>query len=327
MRADGPRRERFTLTEADAGRRLDQVISARLPDLSRSQVQRLIRAGCVSLSEDKPKPALAVWSGLEVQVDVPEVAAATPAAEELPLTLLYQDKDLAVIQKPAGMVVHPGAGHAGGTLVNALLHHLGDLSGIGGSERPGIVHRLDRDTSGVMVIAKHDQAHRALSRQFQDRHVSKEYLALVWGNAKAGEKLTQPIGRDPRPRQKMSSRAPRARPAVSRVLHVEPLGGVSLARVAIDTGRTHQIRVHLSESGHPVVGDALYGGTRKSVPPRLAALAKLKRPFLHAAKLGFSHPTTGKEIVFEAPLPADLASVLDALRRASGRHAQGTAHE
>jgi 23S rRNA pseudouridine1911/1915/1917 synthase len=322
MCADDPRSARFTTTDADSGKRLDQVIARRLPDLSRSQIQRLIRSGHITLSEGQAKPALAVWSGLDVDVRVPAASPAVPGAEALPLSLLYDDKDIAVVNKPSGMVVHPGAGHATGTLVNALLHHLGDLSGIGGAERPGIVHRLDRDTSGVMVIAKHDRAHRALSRQFQDREVRKEYLALVWGTAKAGDRVARPIGRDPRHRQKMSSRAPRARPAVSRVLEVEPLGGVSLARIAIDTGRTNQIRVHLSETGHPVVGDALYGGARKSVPPRLAALSKLRRPFLHAALLGFSHPTHGGALVFEAPLPADLAGVLEALRRASGRHLQ-----
>jgi len=322
MCADDPRFARFTTTDADEGKRLDQVIAGHVPDLSRSQIQRLIRSGHVTLSEGQAKPALAVWSGLDIDIRVPAAAPATPTAEALPLTLLYEDKDLAVVNKPSGMVVHPGAGHATGTLVNALLHHLGGLSGIGGAERPGIVHRLDRDTSGVMVIAKHDRAHRALSKQFQDREIRKEYLALVWGTPKAGEKMARPIGRDPRHRQKMSSRGPRARAAVSRILEVEPLGGVSLARIAIDTGRTHQIRVHLSETGHPVVGDALYGGARKSVPPRLAALSKLRRPFLHAAMLGFTHPIDGDTLTFEAPLPPDLGVVLDALRRASGRPIQ-----
>ncbi len=306
----------FTVTEADAGIRLDLFITKQLPALSRSQAQRLIHDGHVQLSEDRAKPALAVWPGLEVRGQIPAPAAATPAAESLPLGVLYDDADLAVIDKPAGMVVHPGAGHAGGTLVNALLHHLGGLSGIGGAERPGIVHRLDRGTSGVMVVAKHDRAHRALSGQFQDREVEKEYLALVWGAPGAPQTIASPIARDPRNRRKMSGRAPRARPAITRVLTSEPLGGVSLVRVAIDTGRTHQIRVHLSESGHAVVGDDVYGGTRTSVPPRLAAIARLKRPFLHAARLAFRHPGDGRPLTFEAPLPADLAEVLAALRRA-----------
>ena len=313
---------RLTAAADDEGLRLDRFIVRHVPSLSRSQVQRLIVDGHITLSEGAPKPALAVWAGLVVEVSVPRASSALPAPEALPLSILYEDADLAVIDKPAGLVVHPGAGHATGTLVNALLHHLGGLSGVGGVERPGIVHRLDRGTSGVMVVAKHDAAHRALSQQFQNRQVVKEYLALVWGTVRAGGTLSQPIGRDPRRRQKMSTRARRARPAETRILEVEPLGGVSLVRVAIGTGRTHQIRVHLSEAGHAVVGDALYGGTRKSVPPRLAALAKIDRPFLHAARLAFTHPATGQPVVVEAPLAGDLQVVLDALRRASARPAR-----
>ena len=317
--AGTPRPATLTVTAREAGTRLDQFIRTHLTDLSRSQIQSLIRDGLVTLSEGHAKPALAVWEGLGVDVRLPETRPATPAAEALPITLLYDDADMAVVNKPAGMVVHPAAGHTGGTLVNALLHHLGGLSGIGGTERPGIVHRLDRGTSGVMVVAKNDRAHRALSKQFQERAIGKEYVTLVWGAPQAGQKISRPIGRDPRHRQKMSSRAVRGRQAITRILSVEPLGGVSLVRVAIDTGRTHQIRVHLSETGHPVVGDALYGGARKSVPPRLAAIARIARPFLHAARLTLAHPADGRTLSFEAPLPDELARMLDALRRASGR--------
>jgi 23S rRNA pseudouridine1911/1915/1917 synthase len=323
MAAAGPPPAALTVTARDAGMRLDQFIRAHLTELSRSQIQSLIREGLVTLSEGHAKPALAVWDGLRVNVRVPDVRPSVPAAEALPITLLYDDADMAVVNKPAGMVVHPAAGHAGGTLVNALLHHLGGLCGIGGTERPGIVHRLDRGTSGVMVVAKNDRAHRALSQQFQARGIGKEYVTLVWGAPRAGETISRPIGRDPRHRQKMSSRAVRSRQAITRILSVEPLGGVSLIRVAIDTGRTHQIRVHLSETGHPVVGDALYGGARKSVPPRLAAIARITRPFLHAARLTLAHPSDGRTLSFEAPLPDDLAVMLDALRRASGRPAGG----
>jgi 23S rRNA pseudouridine1911/1915/1917 synthase len=220
-----------------------------------------------------------------------------------------------VIDKPAGMVVHPAAGHASGTLVNALLHHVRGLSGIGGAERPGVVHRLDRGTSGVMVVAKHDRAHRALSQQFHDRDVVKEYVALVWGTARAGRTFEGPIGRDPKHRQKMSTRARRARPALTRVIEVEALRGVSLVHVSIGTGRTHQIRVHLSEAGHPIVGDALYGGVRRRVPAALAAAGRLDRPFLHASRLTFAHPSSGAPMTFEAPLPPDLLAVVDTLRR------------
>ena len=317
----------LTVTARDEGMRLDQFIHAHLTDLSRSQIQSLIKDGLVTLSEGRAKPALAVWEGLRVDVRLPETRPATPAAEALPIALLYDDADMAVVNKPAGMVVHPAAGHTGGTLVNALLHHLGGLSGIGGTERPGIVHRLDRGTSGVMVVAKNDRAHRALSKQFQERAIGKEYVTLVWGAPQAGQKISRPIGRDPRHRQKMSSRAVRGRQAVTRILNVEPLGGVSLVRVAIDTGRTHQIRVHLSETGHPVVGDALYGGARKSVPPRLAAIARIARPFLHAARLTLAHPADGRTLSFEAPLPDELARMLDALRRASGRPTKEFADE
>lgn len=313
------RRANVVVSESETGARLDQVIVRHLPDLSRSQVQRLIREGHIQISEGAAKPALAVWPGLSIAVEIPAPTAAIPAAEDLPLTVVYEDDDLAVVDKPANMVMHPGAGHATGTLVNALLHHLRALSGVGGQERPGIVHRLDRGTSGVLVVAKSDRAHRALARQFQDRSIGKEYLALVWGTVRAGETIDRPIGRDPRHRQRMSSRARRVRAALTTITEAETLGGVSFVRVKIGTGRTHQIRVHLSEAGHPVVGDALYGGVRRSVPPRLAALSKLARPFLHAARLSFRHPADDRPLSFEAPLPPDLAQVLTSLRRASGR--------
>lgn len=320
----GEDRASLAVTAADEGQRLDRFLVTRLPDLSRSQVQKLIEDGHVTLSEGRAKPALAIWPGLVVNVTIPDVAAARPIPEDIPLSVIYEDDELAAIDKPAGLVVHPGAGHATGTMVNALLHHLRGLSGIGGVQRPGIVHRLDRGTSGVIIVAKTDAAHRSLSRQFQDREVVKEYLALVWGSMEPGTTMSQPIGRDPRRRQKMSSRAQRARPAETRILETEPLGGVTFVRIAIGTGRTHQIRVHLSEAGHPVVGDVLYGGGRHSLPPRLATLARLKRPFLHAAKLAFAHPSTGAPVVVEADLAPDLKDVLEALRRASARPGKET---
>lgn len=316
MAAD-PRHTHVTAGPEDAGARLDQFLARRLPTLSRSRIQRLIKDGHVRVSRGQASPALEVWAGLAADLDVPDVEPSSLEAEALPLTVLYDDADLAVVDKPAGMVVHPGAGHARGTLVNALLHHVTGLSGIGGRERPGIVHRLDRGTSGAMVIAKHDRAHRALARQFHDRQVGKEYVALVWGAVRAGQVIDRPIGRDPKHRLRMSSRARQARAAMTRIATVEPLGGVSLVRVSIGTGRTHQIRVHLSESGHPIVGDALYGGVRRRVPPRLAAVARLTRPFLHAARLTFAHPADGRPMVFEAPLAADLDDVLTRVRAAN----------
>jgi 23S rRNA pseudouridine1911/1915/1917 synthase len=315
--------DRLTVTigEEQAGLRLDQALAALVPGHSRSQIQRLIKDGHVCAAADGrvlTRPSEPVSAGDTFEVGVPPPAAATPVPQDLPLEVLYEDSHLIVIDKPAGMVVHPGAGHADGTLVNALLHHVDDLSGIGGEARPGIVHRLDRGTSGVMVVAKSDQAHAELSRQFHDREVDKEYFALVWGVVQAGKRIEDPIGRDPAHRQKMSSRARRARSAVTRITRVEHLRGVTLAQIAIATGRTHQIRVHLSEIGHPVVGDALYGGVHRRMPPHLKAISRLERPFLHAARLSFTHPAERHRLEFHSPLPADLQEVLDALRETAG---------
>jgi 23S rRNA pseudouridine1911/1915/1917 synthase len=235
MSEAAPRVVRVTVRSDQAGARLDQVVAAEVPDLSRSQVQRLIRDEHVQLSDGRAKPALAVWAGLVIELHVPAPTPARPQPEALPLPVIHEDADIAVVDKPAGMVVHPGAGHRSGTLVNALLHRLTGLSGIGGAERPGLVHRLDRGTSGVMVVAKHDAAHRALAAQFQDRAVSKDYLALVWGTMRPRDMLSSPIGRDPRHRLKMSSRARRARPATTRIVEAEPLGGVTLVRASIAT--------------------------------------------------------------------------------------------
>jgi 23S rRNA pseudouridine1911/1915/1917 synthase len=305
----------FVVSSAEAGQRLDQFLAGRLPALSRSQLQRLIRGEHVRVGRARAKPALIVDAGLVVDVELPAPARAEPEPEDLALSVIYEDADIVVVDKAAGMVVHPSAGHGGGTLVNALLHHVKGLSGIGGVLRPGIVHRLDRGTSGIMVVAKHDAAHRELARQFHDREVVKEYLALVWGAPREGQRLEQPIGRDRRNRQKMSSRSAHAREALTTVVDVERFRGVSLIRVRIGTGRTHQIRVHLSEAGHAVVGDATYGGTRAKAPAHLGVTSKLRRPFLHSARLGFAHPRTGAPLTFDAPLPADLAATVDALRR------------
>jgi len=301
------------------GRRLDQALAALVGGLSRSRLQQLITDGCVAVDDrEAPRPSQLVMAGSRVSVHVPAPTPTAAAPQDLPLHVVYEDGDLLVVDKPAGMVVHPGAGHGDGTLVNALLHHAGDLSGIGGGLRPGIVHRLDRGTSGLMVVAKHDGAHQDLARQFHDREVEKAYVALVWGVVRAGRRIEDAIGRDPVNRRKMSTRARRARTAVTRITRAEPLAGVTLVEVAIATGRTHQIRVHLNAIAHPVVGDALYGGVHRRVPPHLRAVARLERPFLHAARLAFAHPADGRRLVFECPLPADLQSVLDAVR-AAGR--------
>jgi 23S rRNA pseudouridine1911/1915/1917 synthase len=301
--------------EEHDGLRLDQFLAAILPHQSRSQIQRLIREGFVHTPSRHTRPSTHVHTGESIAVEIPAPTPATPRPQELPLPILYDDPDLVVVNKPAGMVVHPAAGHPEGTLVNALLHHVKDLSGIGGELRPGIVHRLDRGTSGVMVIAKNDRAHEELARQFHDREVEKEYLALVWGVVQAGRRIDAAIGRDPHDRQKMSTRARRARTAVTRVTAAEHLRGVSLLHVAIATGRTHQIRVHLGAIGHPIVGDPTYGGMRRQLPAHLRALARLDRPFLHAARLAFTHPSDGSRLEFIAPPPTDLQQLIAELRR------------
>jgi len=297
--------------------RLDRFLATALT-LSRSQLQRLIKEGSVLVAGRAAKPNQPVKPGQEISIDVPEPIEAAPAPEDLPLPIVYQDKDLIVVDKPAGMVVHPAAGHESGTMVNALLHHVDDLSGIGGEKRPGIVHRLDKGTSGLMVVAKHDRAHEELARQFAQREVEKEYIALCWGEVMAGRRIDAPIGRDPSNRKKMASesaRLRRTRAAVTRVVRAEHFGRVlTLAQVAIHTGRTHQIRVHLSAIGHPIVGDALYGGVHRRVPGDIRAVAHLDRPFLHAARLVFAHPEDGRRMEFLSAMPADLQKVLDELR-------------
>ena len=295
------------------GERLDTFLAAALPGHSRSQLQKLIKDGHVSGVKGL-RASTPVKAGQRFVVDLPAPEPTAAVAEDLPLTILYEDADIVVIDKPAGMVVHPGAGHSSGTLVNALLHHVDDLSGVGGELRPGIVHRLDRGTSGVMIAAKNDAAHQELSRQFHDREVEKEYIALVWGLVQAGKRIDAPIGRDPNDRQKMSTRARRARNAVTRVTWALNLRGVSLIHVAIATGRTHQIRVHLSAIGHPVVGDPTYGGVHRHVADDVRAVQRLERPFLHAASLKFTHPTDKRVMEFESPLPPDLQAVIDEIQ-------------
>ena len=310
----------FTVTPGDAGQRLDLFLVGVLPEQSRSAIQRLIKDGRVQVGDTRQmRPNTAVRPGEQVTIEIPRPAPAKAEAEALPVPIVYEDSDLLVVDKPPGMVVHPAAGHSHGTLVNALLHHAHDLSGIGGEERPGIVHRLDRGTSGLLVVAKHDVAHRALVKQFQERAIEKEYVALAWGVVHAGRRIEEPIGRDPQQRKKMSTRARRSREAVTRVTAAEDLDGVSLLHLAIATGRTHQIRVHLSAIGHPVVGDRLYGGVRRRVAPHLRAVQRLERPFLHAARLAFAHPGNGRRMEFESPLPEDLQDVLQQIRESLGR--------
>jgi 23S rRNA pseudouridine1911/1915/1917 synthase len=300
------------------GQRLDRFLVSVLADQSRSQLQRLITEGHVAIAtasglKKGAKSNLQLHEGDRIALDIPAPKPSEVTAEELPLDIVFQDADLAVINKPPGMVVHPAAGHDSGTLVHALLHHVTDLSGVGGELRPGIVHRLDRGTSGLMVVAKNDAAHQELSRQFHDREVEKEYIALVWGEVQAGRRIDAAIGRDPANRQKMSAKAKHARNAVTRITRAHHMPALTLCQVAIHTGRTHQIRVHLSAIGHPIVGDATYGGIRRRVAPDIKAVQRLTRPFLHAARLVFHHPHDGRRMEYIAPLPDDLMGVLEAL--------------
>jgi 23S rRNA pseudouridine1911/1915/1917 synthase len=307
----------FTIVigEDQHGQRLDQALAALVPQQSRSQIQRLIKDGRVEVNGAvAERPSQPVASGQTVTLEVPEPGPASAAPQDLPLDIVFEDADLVVIDKAAGVVVHPAAGHADGTVVNALLHHVTDLSGVGGELRPGIVHRLDKGTSGLMVVAKHDRAHEELSRQFREREIDKEYTALIWGLLPPGRRIEEPIGRDPANRQRMSTRARRARTAVSRITWAEHFPGLALVGVAIATGRTHQIRVHLSAIGHPIVGDGLYGGVRRRVPPELRAVLKLERPFLHASRLAFDHPADARRLEFRSALPDDLTRIIEQLK-------------
>jgi 23S rRNA pseudouridine1911/1915/1917 synthase len=314
----GPRRFELVAGAEAGGVRLDRFLAQQLPDVSRARVQALIDGGAVSVDGAGTRASLRLREGARVDVTIPEPAAAVPQPEDLPLAVVHDDPGFLVVDKPAGLVVHPGAGAASGTLVNALLHHVHDLSGVGGVLRPGIVHRLDKGTSGLILVAKDDAAHRALAAQFAAREVRKEYVAVVHGvPARAEATIDRPIGRDPVHRRRMAIDVPRARAARSTYAVRERLDGASLLDVRIHTGRTHQIRVHLASLGHPIAGDDLYGGRRtpscRGADAR-AALAAFPRPALHAARLAFRHPATGEALAFDSPLPADLQALLDALR-------------
>jgi 23S rRNA pseudouridine1911/1915/1917 synthase len=309
----GGETHRFTVGPALRGERLDRAIASSLPQLSRSRVQALLEAGRVQVDGKPGRAALRLKGGEALSVSVPPPEPALPEPEDLPLSILHEDRDLLVLDKPAGLVVHPAAGHARGTLVNALLHHVSGLSGVGGVLRPGIVHRLDKETSGCLVVAKNDAALQALQRAFQARSVEKTYLALVHGQPPDTGRLETLHGRHPRDRKRFTGRTRTGKPAVTTWRVRTRLHGAALLEVGLETGRTHQIRVHLSEMGHPLLGDALYGGTRKGDARVKAVQQLLGRQALHAWRLGFAHPRTGKPIHAEAPIPADLRSAIEAL--------------
>lgn len=324
----------FTVDEAASGTRLDQFLTAALAGaLSRSRVQALIEGRSVTIGGTPAlSPKRKVTVGETIEIALPEPELAEPEPEDIPLDVLYEDDALVVLHKPAGLVVHPGAGNPRGTLVNALLFHCGaTLAGIGGVRRPGLVHRLDKDTSGVMVVAKTETAHRALSQQFaahgRDGRLERGYLALVWGQLpRRSGTVDAPLGRAGQDRTKravVSADRPDAREAITHFTVREVLGTadvpVSLVECELETGRTHQIRVHMAHLGHPLVGDPLYGAgfrtkTRRLPEPAAAVIDRFERQALHAFRLGFQHPVSGEALLFERDPPGDMLELLDALR-------------
>jgi 23S rRNA pseudouridine1911/1915/1917 synthase len=294
-----------------AGQRLDVWLAAVLPGVSRARVQTLVKDGHVTRDGQSVRARESTRAGQRFTVTIPPPTPALPQPEDRPLDIVYEDKDLLVLDKPAGLVVHPAPGHASGTLVNALLHHCDDLAGIGGVERPGIVHRLDKDTTGLMIVAKHDTAMAALVQAFQHHQVRKEYLAIVHGVPRLPTgTLTTLIGRDPANRQRMAVVPVHGKTATTHYQVEQRFAAASLVRARIETGRTHQIRVHLAHLGTPIAGDPLYGGTRRDrALPILPA-----RPMLHAARLSFTHPILGTPLTFERPPHADMLALLQALQ-------------
>ncbi len=329
--------EQVRVLTADAsadGVRLDRYLAS-VTGLPRAQIQRLIEAGRVQVEGRRPKASSSVLPGQRIRLSIPPPQPSALTPEPIPLDILYEDDDLLVLNKPAGLVVHPAPGHPGGTLVHALLHHCPDLPGIGEERRPGIVHRLDKETSGVMVVAKTDAAMRSLAGQFKGRRVKKTYLALVHGEVKQTEgRIAAAIGRHERDRKRMGVRTRKGREAVTTYRVMKRLDGFTLLQLHPETGRTHQIRVHLSAMGHPVVGDKVYGGRRERKVAvsgqRSAVSMAAERQLLHAWKLGFFHPRTNEWMEFEAPLPADFTRWLHAERSADtisggSPHANGAA--
>lgn len=305
----------FRVGESEIGLRLDIFLTDKDISLSRSQVKRIISDGNVLVNDMIVKSGHRLKEGDTVVLHKAKPKTYHVVPQDIPITTLYEDESIIVVDKPAGMVVHPAAGNYDGTLVNALLFHCQDLTGIGGILRPGIVHRLDKDTSGLMVVAKSDGAHAALTSQFKKRLVKKIYKALVHGNVTEDEGMIEmPIGRHPKHRKKMSVHSKKGKVSVTRWSVVHRFGIVTLLDVAIETGRTHQIRVHLHSKGYPVVGDSVYGNSRKKINeikqevPR-NILKTIKRQALHSSLIGFYHPVTQEYMELASPLPEDMASV------------------
>lgn len=295
-----------TIGAENAGQRLDVYVAQLCPEMTRNWVQKLVEMGSILVDSQQVKASFKLKPGHKVQISIPEPEPVAILPEAIPLDVVYEDQDVVVVNKPQGMVVHPSTGNYSGTLVNALLYHCHDLSGINGMMRPGIVHRIDKDTSGLLMVAKNDMAHAKLAEQIKDRQVTRKYLALVHGNLPEPKGMIDaPIGRDTKDRQKMAVVHHNSKPARTHYIVLHRYGEYTLVECKLETGRTHQIRVHMAYLGHPVVGDPKYG-------PRKPHLTD-KGQFLHAAVLGFEHPRTGEYIEFQSPLPADMQQILDTL--------------
>ena len=300
---------RFEVTEDGTGVRMDKYLSGLVPEFSRSYLQRLIQEERVRVDGRPVRGKEKAVPGTVIELDVPEAVEPRIEPEDLPLKILYEDKDVILVNKPKGMVVHPAAGHTSGTLVNALLFHCkGELSGINGVLRPGIVHRIDRDTTGVLIACKNDRAHNCLAEQLKEHTVTRRYRALVCGNIKEDEgTVDAPIGRHPTDRKKMAVVRSGGREAVTHYRVLERFGNYTYIECRLETGRTHQIRVHMAGMGHPLLGDQVYG--------RVKAPFRLEGQTLHAMILGFMHPSSGEYMEFEAPLPEYFAALLETLQR------------
>jgi 23S rRNA pseudouridine1911/1915/1917 synthase len=320
-----PREFAYTITLDQADSRLDHFLADQEEvKLTRSQIQRLIDNGNIMVNKKVSKPAYKLRAGDRIMVIIPPPIPLETRSENIPLDIIYEDSDIIVVNKPRGMVVHPAVGNYSGTLVNALLNHCKDLSGIGGVQRPGIVHRLDKDTSGLLVVAKNDLAHQSLAKQFKDKTVFKQYLALVHGHMKEDSgTISDPIGRHPVKRKKMAvigtrdeERGKKGREAITHFKIKERFKHYTLLEIILETGRTHQIRVHLTSIGYPLVGDPIYGSKKNEFG--------IKSQMLHSAKLAFLHPRTGERLEFSAPLPADMAKIVEKLLAPSPSTVLGT---
>ncbi len=328
--ADQPRMNptiTFQVPSKDSLKRLDVFLSQEEKTLSRSRIKRLIAQGNVQVGGRKAKAGMRLKENDAVTLHLPELQKTETQAQAIPLALLYEDGHLLVVDKPAGMVVHPGAGNFSGTLVNALLYHCPGLSGIGGVLRPGIVHRLDKDTSGLLVVAKDDFTHRHLSAQFKEHTPLRKYIGIVWGQIPDEGRIEAVIGRHPKYRQKMSVRPRKGREARTRWRVRERYQNFCLAEFQLQTGRTHQIRVHLSSLGHPLLGDPLYGGRKRLATleplPLRQGLQEMRRQALHAAELGFVHPVTGEKLKFSSSIPGDMEEALSVLKEWDGLETVG----